>query len=577
MLRRLAPLALALLPAGCAEGDDGPFEDRPNVLLISLDSTRADALGCYGAGEGPGGSRSPNLDALAAAGLRAEVALSTTSWTLPSHVTLLSGRDELEHGVEQDGHEIAAELPLLAAELDGRGFRTAGFFSGPYLDPQFGFDRGFDRYEARYGEALAAAAARRERTREALEALGRDPSPATLSVVLERHAAAERELEVASHRDVSSERVVDGVLEEFARAARTGRPFFVFAHLFDPHYDYAPPAPHDTRFDPGYQGPLDGRDFYRDPRVAAFDPESPSGRRRVVDDEGLAYLRSLYAGEVSWVDEQVGRLLAALEREGLAEDTLVVVVGDHGDEFFEHDGIGHRRTLYEEVLRVPLLARFPGKLAPAVVPGPVSLAAVVPTVREALGLEPDPELGPSLQRLALPGAEAPGVLSRLVLIDELDLRVSTDLGDVAVPGLLVTVTETFRLGSLKLWRERRWTRATRESPARVEEALLRQSRELRARETLFWIDLATHPDEDEAGRSTDFSGPRAAAALEAYRRHHARAVARRHAARPADTTEDVDAALRGLGYGGGARGHAALEDDDLVLPLPGEPLAGSGD
>jgi arylsulfatase A-like enzyme len=510
-VRRCLPLALALLVPACAEGASDP---RPNVLLISLDSVRRDMLGCYGASFA-GRSPSPSLDRLAAAGVRVEDALSSTSWTLPAHATLFTGAPELVHGLEQDGQRLPDSLPTLAERLRDAGYRTAGVYSGPYLDPRFGLGRGFERYRAGYGPELAAA------TRDAAEALERvhalgDSTPREESYpVLERNAEIELALQAASQGDSSSRAVTELVLAELAATDGDARPFFLFAHYFDPHYDYVPPPPFDRALDPGYAGTVDGRDFAA--RIAA-PAASPAD---------LAHLRALHAGELAWTDSEIGRVLEELERRELAANTLVVVVSDHGDEFLEHGGFGHRRTLHEEVVRVPLILRWPRALpAGEVQSGPSSLAGVAPTILALVAGEPGraPLLAP---------AEAELVLGRLIA-NPTGRRED------------VRVIESFRHGGIKLLRER--------------------SLDPAATDRLRWLDLARHPDERDVDWSSDLGDPAVQAALAAFREHYVRLVNLRHDAPPTAKTEDLLAAFRGLGYPGEEARVGALADEDLVLP-----------
>jgi arylsulfatase A-like enzyme len=492
------------------------------VLLISLDSVRADQLGVYREllGGAHGRSPSPNLDRLAAEGVLVEEALATTSWTLPSHVTLFTGLPELVHGVEQDGQALDPGLPTLAEELRSRGYRTFGVYSGPYLDPRFGLGRGFERYVVGYGPELAAAAERAAHALERVQALDDSQDREQRYAILEQNAEAERALEVSSHRDVSSRVVSDRVIAELAAAAGDGRPFFVFAHYFDPHYDYVPPAPFDTAFDPDYAGTVDGRDFARrltDPALAARE---------------LEHLRALHDGELAWTDSQIGRVLAELERLELAADTLVVIMADHGEEFLEHGGLGHRRTLYEEVLRVPLILRLPGRLPAGLrLPGPTSLAALLPTVLPLVD-------GSGPPALLEPGAPAPG---RLVL-NPTGRRED------------VLVVESFRHERFKLLRR----------CALVPDAAGKP------REELTWIDLEQHPEEQVQDWSSDFDAPDARRALLAFRETYARLVRERRSAPLAAKAEDLLGAFRGLGYAGEEARVGALPDDELVLPPPGE-------
>ncbi len=508
MRRAAFVLAFAAL-AACAREPD----PRPNVLLISLDSVRSDMLGCYGA-RFAGRSPTPVLDRLAAEGVRIEDALAGTSWTLPSHATLFTGVPELVHGLEQDGQRLGQEFPTLAERLAAQGYRTAGVYSGPYLDPRFGLGRGFERYRAGYGPELASAATAARAALARVHALASDDRERSYAV-LEDNARAERALEIASHGDSSSRSVTELVLEELADG--DGRPFFLFAHYFDAHFDYVPPAPFERALDPDYTGRANGRDFVR--RLA--DPAASAG--------DVAHLRALHAGELAWIDSQLGRVLEGLERLGLAVNTLVVVVSDHGDEFLEHGGLGHRRTLYDEVLRVPLLLRWPAGLpAGETRAGPRGLAAVAPSVLALLAGE--------RERAALLAPDAPEpVLGRLV---------SNPTGAREH----VRVLESFRHGTLKLLRERTL------DPAGLD--------------ALRWIDLALHPDEPEPAWSADFTDARAQAALAAFRAEHARLAALRREAPLAEKAEDLLAAFRGLGYAGEEARVGALAGPELVRAPP---------
>jgi arylsulfatase A-like enzyme len=150
------PFIVLVLALTCSQAAQAT-SDRPNVLLISIDSLRRDALGCYGAQlpYAPGVSPTPHLDLLAAEGVRLTDAYAPSPWTLPSHVSLLTGMSPLIHGVETDLQTLSSGSPTLAEVLRGSGYRTAGVFSGPYLENLWGFGRGFDRYSAAYGPSVA--------------------------------------------------------------------------------------------------------------------------------------------------------------------------------------------------------------------------------------------------------------------------------------------------------------------------------------------------------------------------------------------------------------------------------------
>jgi arylsulfatase A-like enzyme len=571
---RLGGGALALLAATCG----APERPRPNVLLISLDSTRRDMLGVYGyrSPGAPQATNTPSLEALAAGGVVMEAAYSTTSWTLPSHVALLAGEPELVHAVDLDYQRPDPRRPVLPEILREAGFRTAGFFSGPYLEPHFGFARGFERYESRYGSQVALAARSAEAARQA-RALAEDlgPGPA-LSAALEAEAEADRVQREVVRSTLSSEQVTEAVLEELEQAARADRPFFLFAHYFDPHYDYVPPAPFDRRFDPAYEGSLAIDDFLNNPAISLPDERDPFRRRRVVSERDLEHVRSLYAGELAWTDAQLGRILAKLDELGLAGDTLVVVTADHGDEFFEHQNLGHRSTLFEEQVRVPMILRLPGRLpAGRRVGGLVSTIDILPTVLELCGLEA-PQASTSRRVAALAAGEDDGperfVLGRIVRHSLGRLRLPRAAGgEVELAATRLTLLETYREGPIKITRERNWAALQEEPRPALRAAFDRQSQAMRAQEGLRWIDVERHPAERPAEHSSDFSDPRAAASLRRFQELYRALLARRgQAARVEAGARDSQlSALEALGYAGVDPG-AAFDGDTFVFPPPGE-------
>ena len=527
---RLAPLALALLGA-CGRA---PRDPRPNLVLISLDSVRADALGAYGArlAHAPDESPTPHLDRLAAQGVVYTEARATTSWTLPSHVSLFTGLPEIAHAVEQDAERIPDVLPTLAEELQRAGYRTAGIYSGPYLDPRFGFGRGFARYERGYGAELEAASSELEVARQRLATLDAEREPERVRVARERVGQAETALEAASHRDVSAARVTELALQELARAADDERPFFLFVHHFDAHYDYRPPE-----------------EFLRriDPRGTA---SSAPCDATVSDPRAVASCRLRYQAEVAWLDAEVGRLLDGLARQGLDGNTLVAVVADHGEEFLEHGALGHRRTLFEEVLRVPVIVRPPGAATSGSVrTDPIALHELHAELLAELGLATGaPRPAAPIARLVRPAYAELELAGRTVRANRLEVQ------------------ETFWHEGLVVRRAR--TRLAAIDPLAPPD---RAAFEARAsaefeREELRWARLDEAPGSERW--SEDFTSPEAAAALEAYRSAHAVWSELRRAPGHTAAAEELFAALRGLGYTG-TEGTFALESDALLLPPPG--------
>jgi choline-sulfatase len=317
---------------------------RLNVLLVTLDTTRADRLGCYGYRA----ARTPVLDQLAAEGTRFDQAFSPVPITGPAHTSILTGLYPFEHGVRNNGDfYLADRFATLATALHAAGYRTAAFVSAFVLDRRYGLARGFDVYDDRQDNADAGTQV------IALEAERRgDRTAAALCAWLDAYG-----------RD---------------RAA----PFFAWLHLYDPHTPYAAPAPF-----------------------------------------GDEFAASPYDGEIAFVDAILASVMDKLRQMGLRDETLVVVVGDHGESLGEHDEETHGMFVYEGAVRVPFIAWRPGSVPAGVVRTPVRLTDVAPTILDLVGR---PGLSSASGRslvTAMTGAkDAPPVVYAETLLPELNMN-----------------------------------------------------------------------------------------------------------------------------------------------------------
>jgi arylsulfatase A-like enzyme len=355
----------------CGEKGQEIGKDKINVLLISIDSLRPDHLGCYGYER----DTSPVMDRLAREGVLFENTISTTSWTLPSHISLFTSMDIMVHGVEGDGLSLHHDIGTLAQVLKEDSYRTAAFCSSPYMNPAFGFDRGFDLYH-----------------NIDLDRPG-----------FENTVLPPQEERDAVHDDITSPRITELACKWLEKNCRD--PFFLFVHMWDVHYDYIPPDPYDRKFDAGYTGDIDGRDFINNP-----------GIHTEMSTRDLEHIIALYDGEIAWVDYHLGLMVDKLKELGVFERTLIVVTADHGDEFFEHGGKGHRVTLYDEVVKIPLIIHGPGVPEPGKkVIEQAGIIDVAPTILDLCGLKiPDWMQG----RMLLSGPEDQGAGSdRAVLLE----------------------------------------------------------------------------------------------------------------------------------------------------------------
>jgi arylsulfatase A-like enzyme len=320
-------------PAGTAAKAD-PARPRRNVVLISLDSLRADHVGAYGYQR----DTSPVFDRVAREGVLFRNAIATSSWTLPTHLTMFTGLSQVAHGVFVDTVVLPRTIPTLGEIFREAGYQTAGFVSGPYVGPHYGYDRGMDTYvdfSAKWGKSAEARSA-------------------ILSPEINKNALA----------------WLDGM--------KTDQPFFQVLHYFDIHYDFVPPPPFDAMFDPDYTGTMDGKRFIE------RDDVHPG-----MDKRDLDHILALYDGEIRFTDMHVGKILDRLREKNLLDSTVLMILSDHGDEFFEHGNKGHHRTVYDEVLRIPFVIRLPNaENAGRVIEDQVSTLDVFPTLLDGAGITP---------------------------------------------------------------------------------------------------------------------------------------------------------------------------------------------
>jgi arylsulfatase len=366
---RLACLALALLsPAGACSRSGGGAAPARSLLLVSVDTLRADRLGAYGDPRG----LTPHLDALARESSVFERAYAPAPFTLPSVAALLTGRYPEEAGVRTNAAVVSEALPTLATWLRAHGWRTGAAVGNFVLRSRAGLARGFELYDESF-----APRARGE----------------------------------APERDAAS--LTDAALALLDALWAPESPLFLWVHYQDPHGPYAPPDADRAPLLAGERERADGRlELPRGPddRGLASIPryQYREGRHEV------AYYRAGYAAEVRSVDAQLGRLLREIAPGGRLADAVVIFTADHGESLGERDQwFAHGELLSDAVLRVPLLIRVPGR-APERRRDLASLLDVAPTAAALLGLPPPPGLrGRDL--FAAPPATAPALYASSLL------------------------------------------------------------------------------------------------------------------------------------------------------------------
>ena len=381
-----------------------------NVLLISVDTIRADHVHSKTV-------RTPHMNELSKQGVRFSNAYAPIAVTGPSHAAMMTGNGPWTTGMLLNGMAIPDDESLLAEMFESRKYRTGAFVSAYVLESGLGFGDHFDVFDDVFHSLKG----------------WEHSGPGRLWSMVERrlspHAVLER----------SGADTVDAALK-WMESGEEGS-FFAWVHLFDPHGPYSPPSPWDTAY---YSG----------------DPRDPS-HTSMANTKGIAdYLKpsldgitdadwvsAQYAGEVSSVDEQIGRLLEWLDNAQLADNTLVIVVGDHGESLGENDvWFNHGGDLDESAIRVPMIMRYPGRIKPGmVVDAPVGVIDVAPTVRAFFGEEPTEVDGRPLLPL-LDGEELlrPGI--RSICYDRVVNQKERAMGNIERPTYLLS----------KVWSQRGW-------------------------------------------------------------------------------------------------------------------------
>jgi arylsulfatase A-like enzyme len=338
-LRWSLGIALVALTSSC--GSDPEPAPQPHILLISIDTLRADRLGCYG---NPSDT-SPGLDALAASGWLYEQAFAHSNATAPSHMSLFTGVLPEVHGIFHDTETaLSPGIPTITEQFSRAGWRTVGFADGGFVIASLGFDRGFDFFHSKY-----------------------QPLQKKL-------------------KNIASfiERADD-------------QPTFLFVHTYGVHAPYVPAQEHDIFTDKAYRGEVYQRlRAVRSRQAQPWNPKLGPLRtffwhdRRDFTDEDLQYLSDLYDGCIRTVDAGITELLEALDRKGWLENTWIVVMSDHGEAFKEHGTYSHHQ-LYSEELHVPLIIRPPGGLEQGVtVDSMVGLVDVTATLLDIAGIDKPP-------------------------------------------------------------------------------------------------------------------------------------------------------------------------------------------
>jgi len=319
-------LPAIIFSISCDRAPSSRNQGRPNVLLISIDTFRADHIHGYGYEF----ETTPTLDKLMRRGASFSNAISPSPWTLPSHVSLFTSLYPHTHGVIGNMLAIGEDVSTLPPVLSKMGYAAAAFTTSPNLSPRHGYAPGFDTYVC---------------------------------------------------KEVSAPLVCEQALKWLNTIEEKN--FFLFLHLYDIHTDYTPLPKYLSMFESSYEGKIDGkgRNLYkvREGNI-------------VLSEEDIRHLIALYDAEIRQLDASLGTFFKALEHRNILSNTIVVITSDHGEEFLEHGDVLHGRTLYDELIKIPLIIAGPGIPSGRLVKKQVELIDVMPTILELCGAKVPPEV-----------------------------------------------------------------------------------------------------------------------------------------------------------------------------------------
>jgi arylsulfatase A-like enzyme len=329
-------------------------DQRPNFLIISMDTTRADRFSCYGHYR----QTTPHIDQIAREGRLFKNAISPSTWTVPSHMSLFTGVYPSKHGVGYLNTQLPEDLPTLAEILSRNGYRTFSIYNNPFVGRMVGGTKGFN-------EAIGVNLDRRVNL--------------TLERLFERF--------IYNDIGANSKKTVDLASNWISTTAGTGLPYFAFVHFNDAHSPYRAREPYFSEFVKDLD--LTQVDLSKVQKVnahrRAFHKYLTGEVRPSRAD--FEYLKALYDSEIRFVDEQIGKLLEFLKQKGFLKNTLVIITADHGEYIGEHNLMNHHFYLYNTVLHIPMIFWYPERIQPGVDLRYASLVDILPTVLSLASLE----------------------------------------------------------------------------------------------------------------------------------------------------------------------------------------------
>jgi len=319
---------------------------KPNIILIIVDAARADHFSCYGYNK----ETTPNIDHIAKEGVLYEQAISPAGWTLPSHTSLFTGNYVSKHGVHNENHIFGTQLPTMPEVLKNNGYHTVGFCTNDWISDATGLTRGFVEYHNYHFSNL---------TNKVKKVVS----------VIKNKGKDDRAFEI--NKDV----------KDWINDYLFDHPFFMFIHYGELHLPYHIPRPYNRKFLPSGM-------TYRSAIKVNQDPKAYYDELVQMNQRDFEISKGLYDSALAYVDDRVGQLYEFLEEKGILENTIFIITSDHGESLGDHQHFDHYYVLYDTLLKVPFIIRYPRVFSPGSrEKNMVQTLDILPTLAEVLDLK----------------------------------------------------------------------------------------------------------------------------------------------------------------------------------------------
>ena len=331
---------------------------RPNIILISIDTLRADHLTCYGYHK----KTTPNIDRIANEGTIFLRNYSTGVWTPPGHASMLTGLYVSEHGVYGE-NRLSESIPTIAVKLKENGYQTAGFVNNSQVGELVGFEKGHDTFVEVWK--------------------GIKPKSTIERIINGLHRRIKSGLGYEDMGAGKTNRLFANWIENHIDK---NKPFYTFLHYIEPHNPLNPPRSYKNKYLKQAYKRIDAEKI----KKVAYNPLICFVEDLNLNEEEIEVLKLLYDAEIAYTDSKIGEIVSMLKRNNVYDDTMIIITSDHGEHFGEHGFWSHVASLYNEVLHVPLIMKFPkGIKRISEVNECTQLVDIFPTVMEVTGVSKD--------------------------------------------------------------------------------------------------------------------------------------------------------------------------------------------